>query len=41
MQMIKDKKVKYWITSAEHDWLVAWHLFEKQDYSYALFLAHL
>ena len=39
--MTKDEKVTYWLTSAEHDWLVAGHLFEKQDYSYSLFLAHL
>lgn len=39
--MTKDEKVTYWLTSANHDWVVAGHLFEKQDYSYALFLAHL
>jgi HEPN domain-containing protein len=39
--MTKIEKVTYWITSAEHDWLVTGHLFEKQDYSHALFLAHL
>lgn len=39
--MTKQEKVAYWLTSANHDWVVAGHLFEKQDYSYALFLAHL
>jgi HEPN domain-containing protein len=39
--MTRDEKVAYWITSADHDWAVAEHLFEKQDYSYALFLGHL
>jgi HEPN domain-containing protein len=39
--MTKDEKVTYWLTSAEHDWIVTGHLFEKKDYSHALFLAHL
>lgn len=39
--MTRDEKVTYWVTSATHDWTVAGHLFEKQDYSYALFLGHL
>jgi len=33
--MATDKKVEYWIKSAENDWRVARHLFEKKDYSYA------
>lgn len=39
--MTKKEKIEYWVKSAEHDWNVAWHLFEKQDYSYSLFFAHL
>ena len=34
-------KVKYWLDSAEDDWKVAKHLFEKDDYSYSLFFGHL
>lgn len=39
--MTRDEKVAYWVTSAAHDWTAAVHLFEKQDFSYALFLGHL
>lgn len=39
--MTREEKIAYWITSAENDWMVAGHLFEKQDFSYALFLGHL
>lgn len=39
--MEQDDKVRYWLQSAEHDWKVARHLFEKRDYSYALFFGHL
>jgi HEPN domain-containing protein len=39
--MTRDEKVAYWVTSAAHDWTVAGHLFEKQDFSYALFFGHL
>lgn len=39
--MTPEKKVLYWITSAENDWKVAGHLFEKRDYPYSLFLGHL
>jgi len=39
--MTREEKVEYWVTSAAHDWTVAGHLFEKQDFSYALFLGHL
>ena len=35
------KKINFWITSAKNDLKVAGHLFEKQDYSYALFFGHL
>lgn len=34
-------KQDFWVISAEHDWEVAGHLFEKGDYSYALFFGHL
>jgi HEPN domain-containing protein len=33
--------VLYWLESAEGDWDVANHLFEKGDYSYSLFFGHL
>ena len=39
--MARKDKVKYWIRSADQDWKVANHLFEKGDYSYALFFGHL
>lgn len=39
--MIKKDKTKYWIKTADQDWKVANHLFEKGDYSYALFFGHL
>ncbi|MBI4378139.1 MAG: HEPN domain-containing protein [Nitrospinae bacterium] len=39
--MDKEKGIKYWLESAEDDWRVANHLFEKGDYSYALFFGHL
>src|SRR4030066_2247825 len=39
--MNKQEKVNYWIKSAENDWRVAGHLFEKGDYPYALFFGHL
>lgn len=34
-------KLDFWVISAENDWEVAGHLFEKGDYSYALFFGHL
>lgn len=34
-------KSDFWVISAENDWEVAGHLFEKGDYSYALFFGHL
>jgi len=34
-------KSDFWLISAENDWEVAGHLFEKGDYSYALFFGHL
>ena len=39
--MDKQGKINYWIKSAENDWRVAGHLFEKEDYPYALFFGHL
>lgn len=39
--MTKQEKVHYWIKSAENDWIVAGHLFEKADYTYSLFFGHL
>ena len=39
--MEKKEKVAYWLQSAEDDWEVANHLFEKADYSYSLFFGHL
>ena len=39
--MTSENKVLYWITSADNDWKVAGHLFEKRDYPYSLFLGHL
>ncbi len=39
--MKKDDKITYWLKTAEQDWKVANHLFEKGDYSYALFFGHL
>ena len=37
----KKDKIKYWVKTADQDWKVANHLFEKKDYSYALFFGHL
>lgn len=39
--MIMGGNSDFWVTSAENDWEVAGHLFEKGDYSYALFFGHL
>jgi HEPN domain-containing protein len=39
--MTPEEKVQYWLTSADNDWKVAEHLFDKKDYSYSLFLGHL
>lgn len=39
--MTKQEKINYWIQSAENDWRVAGHLFEKGDYPYSLFFGHL
>jgi HEPN domain-containing protein len=37
----KENKITYWIKSANNDWKVAFHLFEKGDYTYTLFFGHL
>lgn len=39
--MKKYERMKYWLNIATQDWKVAGHLFEKGDYSYALFFGHL
>ncbi len=39
--MSKEDKIKYWLKSADQDYNVAKHLFEKKDYAYALFFWHL
>jgi HEPN domain-containing protein len=42
-EAILDKKqtIQYWLESAEDDWKVSNHLFEKGDYPYSLFFGHL
>ena len=37
----KKEEVKYWLESAQDDWKVAKHLFQRSDYSYSLFFGHL
>jgi len=39
--MNKKEIVDYWVSEAEESFSVAEHLFEKEDYSYALFFGHL
>ena len=39
--MTREEKLNYWVSTAENDWRVAGHLFEKGDYPYALFFGHL
>ena len=39
--MTKQDKIRYWMTAAENDWRVSGHLYEKNDYPYALFFGHL
>lgn len=39
--MTREEKITYWLKTAASDWTVAEHLFEKQDFSYALFFGHL
>lgn len=33
--------INFWVSEAAEAYRVAWHLFEKEDYSYALFFGHL
>jgi len=37
----KKQTIQYWLESAEDDWKVSNHLFEKGDYPYSLFFGHL
>ena len=37
----EEKVISYWMTEANEAVDVAAHLFEKKDYSYALFFGHL
>ena len=37
----KNSLIKYWLTGADSDLIVAEHLFEKGDYHYCLFIGHL
>jgi HEPN domain-containing protein len=39
--LYKRPSYEYWLKTAREDWKVAKHLFERGDYSYALFLGHL
>ena len=39
--MTKNEIIEYWINSSDKDFLAMKHLFESQDYSWALFIGHL
>lgn len=39
--MTNEEKIKYWLKTSHQDWTVSKHLFEKGDYTYALFFGHL
>jgi len=39
--MDKDQILKYWIDSSDSDFMAMEHLFEKEDYTWALFVGHL
>ena len=39
--MDAEKAKEFWAEEARESLRVAWHLFEKEDYSYALFFGHL
>lgn len=41
MEENRTKLVNYWLKTAKEDLKVADHLFEKEDYSWALFIGHL
>ncbi|MFH1096592.1 MAG: HEPN domain-containing protein [Candidatus Desantisbacteria bacterium] len=40
-QIRTDAIIKYWKDEAAESLKVAWHLYEKDDYSYSLFFGHL
>ena len=39
--MDKKLSIQYWLESADEDWRVSAHLFDKGDYPYSLFFGHL
>lgn len=39
--MNQDDLIRYWIESSDRDFLTMTHLFEKEDYHWALFIGHL
>ncbi|MFQ5825643.1 MAG: HEPN domain-containing protein [bacterium] len=39
--MEKTDLIKYWIDSSDRDFITLGHLFEKEDYHWALFIGHL
>ncbi|MGA1839075.1 MAG: HEPN domain-containing protein [bacterium] len=39
--MTKNEIIEYWINSSDKDFAAMNHLFESQDYSWALFIGHL
>ncbi|MGD8779199.1 MAG: HEPN domain-containing protein [Ignavibacteria bacterium] len=39
--MKKPEIIKYWIDSSDRDYITMGHLFEKEDYHWALFIGHL
>ena len=39
--MEKEKLISYWIKSSDRDFKTMGHLYEKKDYSWALFIGHL
>ncbi len=41
MEQSSKRLIEYWLESAEEDLKVVDHLFEKGDYTWALFIAHL
>ena len=41
MEESRTKLINYWLKTAEEDLRVVDHLFEKGDYTWALFIAHL
>ena len=39
--MEKEELISYWITSSDNDFRTMEHLFEKEDYSWSLFIGHI